>query len=377
MVEFYANRSGASLLSARGAMRLLLEKGLLPPSAILDEDVEVVDISRRNHNYKVRWGGSSGYVLKQATDEDRAATLAREVQVCQVFEGLSAKDPLRNYVPRIAAVDEPRAVLVIEGVGDGVTLTQHHARTGRFSGMRAARLAKALAALHHGGGDRGEEWNRHVDRFHGREPWVLSLHRPQVDILRQVSQASTHLIRMIQTEPAVGRALDDLRSNWDPAALVHFDVKWDNCLITDPVRNGGVVLIDWELVRGGDPLWDLGSAIGAFLSFWVHSIPNTGRSQPIRRALEAARFPLDRMTRAIGSLWNAYSRQTNTGGDEVLARTVRYAAARLLQTEYEFLQRRPQLTGSTVLAVQLAHNLLVAPLVAAAELLRLNSCSEA
>ena len=58
-------------------------------------------------------------------------------------------------------------------------------------------------------------------------------------------------------------------------ALVHNDYKYDN-LVLDPADPARVLaLLDWEMATVGDPLLDLGTALG----YWVEA----GDPEPLRR----------------------------------------------------------------------------------------------
>ncbi len=78
------------------------------------------------------------------------------------------------------------------------------------------------------------------------------------------------------------------------------------------------------------------------------------------------------MKPALGACWVAYADAAGIAGSEVerqLTRAVEMAAARLVQVAFEASQEQQQLLSSVVLHLQLAHNLLVRPREAPAELL--------
>jgi len=59
-------------------------------------------------------------------------------------------------------------------------------------------------------------------------PWILSIHRPSLQSLRDVSPANLDLIRMVQATPTISEKLDELRVAWRPGAMVHMDIRWNN-----------------------------------------------------------------------------------------------------------------------------------------------------
>ncbi len=178
-------------------------------------------------------------------------------------------------------------------------------------------------------------------------PWILSLHRPQLDALRYLSAASIELVQLVQRDDAVRRALDGLREDHRVEALVHRDCKWENCIACAPA---GVKLVDWEMAGWGDPAFDLGSA---FSDYVAH---RPGRpAQP-----------------AIGRLWSAYVRARRLGAPqaaELLERSTRYAGARLLQSAFEHTQEARAAGERVAFSLRLGRELLAEPRAASAELL--------
>jgi aminoglycoside phosphotransferase (APT) family kinase protein len=153
---------------------------------------------------------------------------------------------------------------------------------------------------------------------------------------------------------------------------VHGDIKWDNLLVAR--GEGGasrLKIVDWELARVGEPCWDVGSVFGDYLGFWLASIPITGEEPP-DRFLQLARYPIEKMQPAMRSFWKAYAAGmglTAEEQDEWLLRSVRYAAARLLQTAYEQSALTLKLTGNVICLLQLSLNILQRPTDAAGSLL--------
>ncbi len=345
----------------------LLERGLLAPAAVLDDELTVRDASSRNRNYRVQTRDGSGYVLKQGVGPDTQATIANEAAV---YHRLALGDvKLSGLLPRFGGYDPDEGLLVLELVRGAEDLHTHHLG-GRFSASPAAALGRALGLLHSRTRPLvadGSEWTAWAP-----PPWVLSLHRPDASIFTDVSAAGLELIRIVQRTEGFGELLDGLRATWAPTSLIHGDVKWSNVLVVDAgTPQESVKLIDWESAMVGDPSWDVGSALSQYLSFWLFSIPLTGGEAP-ERFPELAAYPLDAMKPALGACWVAYADGAGIAGSEVerqLTRAVEMAAARLVQVAFEASQEQQQLVSSVVLHLQLAHNLLARPREAPADLL--------
>ncbi|MEA2139197.1 MAG: hypothetical protein QOG56_2347 [Solirubrobacteraceae bacterium] len=351
----------------------LLERGLLDAASVVDGGVVVRDASSRNRNYIVERRDGPGFVLKQGIGPLAVATVQHEGHV---YALLTADDNgLASWLAPFHGYDPERGVLALGLVADGSDLRAHQLRTGDFAADVAAALGRALGSLH-----RRTALSRPATEPQ-RAPWVLSLHRPDLSVFRDASAAGIELIKIVQRAAGFAEQLDALREGWLVAALVHHDVKWDNCIVYErgpSARTSGLKLIDWESADHGDPSWDIGSALSHYLSFWLFSIPVTGTTPPARFP-QLAEHPLERMQPAMSACWHAYAGELDlTGADveERLERTVRYAASRLVQTAFEAAQMSDQLTSPLVLHLQLALNMLKRPREAAVHLLGLPAAGE-
>jgi len=356
------------MLSQSEAARYLLDRGLLTADSVVDGDVSVRDASSRNRNFLVECSQGPSYLMKQGLGPEAVATVAHEAGV---YEYLSRTEGIRQYIPGYLGYDSEREVLVLELVRPGTNLRTYHQSRGRFTLGLAESLGRALAALH-----RTTAFTQGATPAPERAPFVLSLHKPDSRIFRDLSTTSVELIKIIQHAPSLGRRLDDLRSEWIPSALIHQDFKWDNVIVlkTSRARRSTCLkLIDWEGAVDGDPCWDVGSALSSFLSTWLFSIPVTGESPPEDFPGLAA-YPLEAMQPAILRCWRSYITELRADPATVrrrLLRSVEYAGARLVQTAFEVSQVSMNLNGAIVLHLQLAQNVLERSAEAAVQLLGL------
>jgi hypothetical protein len=347
----------------------LLRQGLVSPQTVVAGDVRVIDATRRNANYKVVSAGGPSYLLKQGVGPERAAMVDGEAAVYRRLgaDGGPAGGRFGRYLPRLCLHNPADHVLVLELLRDAPNLQEYHQRRGRCSPVLAAALGRALGTLHQLPDDAARSIASRP------APWVLAIHRPDLALYHAASQANLHLIATIQRFPQFGALLDALRALWQPRALVHYDMKWENVLVA-PAAAGGrrtIKLVDWEAAGWGDPGWDTGSVFGEYLGFWLLSIPTTGVDPP-DRFLELARYPLARIQPAMRRFWQAYARQRGLEGGvarEALLRSVCYAAARLVQTAFEQGQGAVQLTGNALCFLQVSLNMLQRPDEAAVHLL--------
>jgi aminoglycoside phosphotransferase (APT) family kinase protein len=346
----------------------LLERGLVSRRSIVSGQLRIVDASRRNRNFRVSGGPGESYLLKQGIAADSAETLANEVALYRRLAVSAA--PIASCIPRLYGYDAGRGVLILEWIAGGQDLYRYHAARDRCSVALAAALGRVLAALHTVAPDH--------EAFRRDAPWVLSVHRPQLDALRYLSAASIDLIKVIQEDEQFAHGLDELREGWRIEALVHRDVKWENCVAHPPaggVRFTRVALVDWEMAGWGDPGFDIGSAFSDVLGYWLASMPIERELVGEARAQQATR-PLRVLQPAIAAFWRAYVRARNLDegpASRLLLRTVRYAAARLVQSAYEHTQETPLKTALVAHSLRLSREMLLQPRKAAGDLLGLAS----
>jgi len=148
-------------------------------------------------------------------------------------------------------------------------------------------------------------------------------------------------------------ALLDLARHWRATAVIHGDIKADNILLTltDPPR---VILIDWETAGTGDPLWDLGCAVGDRVWAWREQLPLTAGGS-LADWLADSPTPLA----SIG----AHARALLAGyGDPVdPARVAAYAGAFLLQRAVTYGMHTSQLPARARLTAHLSTQFLTHP----------------
>lgn len=365
----------------RRVVHYMVQRGLTGEHTLLDGDLTLVEASRRNANLKVMQLLGPSYLLKQGVDADTRQTVAHEAAMYVYIAALPENCELRRYFVHCQAYEVAEHILILELLPEARSLNEEQATSGRFSRHLAGDLGRALAACHSAPCPCAElPQERAVSiQFPLELPWALSLHRPSLSNLTNLSRAQRELLKVVQQYPDYCAALDDLRAGWRRDTLIHGDLRWDNVLVvrTAPAtrtrsrREVELKLVDWELADIGDACWDLGAALAEYLRCWVFSMPITGGLLP-EQMMGLARRPLEAMQPAIRALWAAYRQQmapSDRGTEEVLNRSVEYAAARLLQTASEHLHRASSLTGHAVTLLQLSANILQAPEEAALHLL--------
>jgi aminoglycoside phosphotransferase (APT) family kinase protein len=365
-------------VDAQSAVACLRAMGLLEVGSRTSA-VVVADVSRRNRNFRVT-AGPRAFLLKQARGNgDRAASgVGCFAGEADAYGRLWGVDPgaAAGVLPRLIAFDAARRVLVTELV-PGEDLRGYHRRVGRFPRSIGRAIGAALAWTH-------RTPNAEVSDCRATEageargaPLALGIHRPDLASVASMSSACIRLTTIVQAAPAIGRALDDLGLAWRDSVFVHGDVKWDNVVVVRPESRGSlrnpIRLVDWEIAGPGEPAWDVGSALAAYLEAWMLSLPLVPGRPPADVA-GLAGHPLPTVRPAAQALWAAYADGAGLDGPEArrfLRRSMRFAAVRLLQTAYEMSQHSVRLNAGVVVLVQAAANILGRPRAAAGDLLGL------
>jgi hypothetical protein len=360
------------MLTPLAVVRHLEQRGIVE-GALTEGRVLVTEVSRRHVNYRVTTDERTGYFVKHATTPDRIRTLAREGEMYELLFADKRVAGLSRYLPTLRDYDSDNNVLVLDLLPGAVDLREHQLLGRRFSTRAARAIGRALGMLH----DplRLESIDRETaGALVDGPPGSLSLHRPHVALLTEASAASIELIRLIQSSSELCDHLDGLRAQWNEDALIHRDFKWDNVVTHVSAltgRAGHPIIIDWELAGVGDPDWDTGSVFADYLDTWLLSIP-MGAGDPFDSYLEHARYPLASMHPAMRAFWDSYVQTRGfdaLAARDRLARGIRYAAARLVQSAFEQSQVSYELDSGAAGAIQLSVNILRRPNEAGVHLL--------
>ena len=360
-----------NLLNARTIVPFLVDRVLLDARAIVEGDVEVVNMSRRNLNFHVKTTVGPNYLVKQGVDFERIESIEREAAFLQNAADPLGDDLVRSQLPTVRLWDADHNVLVFLLASETHSFAEHHLRTGQISSGLASQAGTALGQLHRRG---SKDLRLPVNLYLSCDPPpVLSLHRPDVRVFEHLSGSGLEVIKILQQAPVLCAGFDELLREWKSSSIIHCDMKWDNVVLVpkaDGKRGFQVQLVDWEMVQFGDPLWDAASFLAQYLDVWIGSIP-IAASAP---QANAARIPLERLQPATRLFWKAYYPNAKRGVEsdaEVIERVVNYAAARLVQFAIEADQQSAVLSATGVLRLQVAHNMMQRPLAAARSLLGL------
>jgi hypothetical protein len=366
-IPFSSAHDEAQSLTVDTVVAYLLERDLVSVMAIVDGDLEVIDVGRRNENLKVICQSGQSYLIKQPgrgepSTESTIRLEAAFYKHCQLGSGTA---DMLGVIPGFRDWDEDRLVLILDLV-DGCPLWTHYASTEapEFPCDTAEPLGEALGTLHRVFREQSFQRDPSMAKLLSAPPWILFGHRPTPEIFPRLSPASLQVLKLLQQDRPIVAGLEDLCNEWMADTLIHGDIKGDNVLATagtdEELR---VRIIDWELIQVGDAAWDVGNMFRDFLSYWLLSLPLSADLSP-QHMLEEAQIPLANLHPATRAFWNAYRNSArlnaNVAGD-FLVRSVRFAAARMAQGAYELSARASSPSNLAVMMLQLAANILADP----------------
>lgn len=335
---------------ARGA-------GLLTDGLLLRATIELRVADRRNANTVIVVDGRPRWFAKQASPGASGQLIDHEVAL---LEGAGADR--RLPVPSLVAYDATRRLAITVFVDDSETLAVRFERLGRLNLDVARRLGRELARVHASDASR-------VRAPSVSPPWCYSLAAPLAEVVADASPGSLRLLARVQST-SLAEGLGRLATAWQPDAVVHNDLKFDNVLVARR-RPHIITIADWETVTIGDPAWDVGSVVGEFLTAWLSSM-SADTDATVGDIRASATRPLAEMLPAIHAFLDTYRRHADAS-PEFLYRSVANAGARVLQSAYESLQDRTALSPLSALQMQLAVNVVARPEEAAVRLLEVGT----
>jgi aminoglycoside phosphotransferase (APT) family kinase protein len=329
----------------------LLSLGLVKSRDVVEEDLTIRDVSRRNCVFLATTRTGPAFVVKEGT----APTLAHEAAVLRDLAGV-----LACRIPSVVRF-EPETGRLVLSTPPGARDWGDRRAPRALPRIPARILGRTLAAVHRLSPDSVEPQPAGTDLM-----WGLSLPAPPYALLLDRSAGAQELIADIQAREVLCRRLEEIRDATAEIALVHGDLRWENCLAFPPAgspRRTRLLLVDWEFAGPGAPAYDVGTVLAECVRAWVESIPILDSRNPMRFAGRAAR-PMDRLRPAMRAFWTGYA----TAGPRppALRRVAELTGVRLLQCAVERAQflMRPSAHAATL--VQVAENLVRRPDAAAA-----------
>jgi hypothetical protein len=347
----------------------LAGRGLVELDSVVDGDFAVQEAGRRNRNFKVSRGVLPGLFVKQVANTaswEPIVTVHREAAFYKEISSRPPLAPVAKLTPRLVDFNPAHVCLVSELVENGENYNEYHHRIGAFPEMPAEILGRGMAAYHSLPPQAlADLLARGV--LPGQVPWILSLNPATLSPLGEMPQIGPMMLAVLPQYPALLHTLLALRYEWVFDSLIHGDMKWDNLVVSEEGDEPQLRVVDWELADIGDAAWDAGAVIAAYIGAWMLMLSASGTSP----AEVPTRFA--EMRQALRAFWTTYAatRGLQAVARPYLERCMRFAAARLALTVFEFLYGAPQMTPLLLAMLQTGQGMTSNPGQAASEMLGL------
>ena len=354
------------IITSRNLLRHLLSRGLVSSDSVVDGDLVIVDASGRNRNFKVLRQHSQSFFVKQVRNWNRQAAAMLQCEAACYF--LARNDPdfsaLEPLIPELYDFDQDRQALTTAFISDGEDLWEHLRRTGSISPQIAGELGRSFGRFHRESEKRVLN-SPHCSVFPKQIPWILSAERRNSHPFKELSHATSELFDHVDKSTELPTALGALRDQWRVSTLMHGDMRLENCILISG-SSLSLKIVDWELADLGDPRWDVGSILQAFLAPHVISLPPLDEQLTLTALLEHP--PLANLRPAVRSFWESYAHELQGSQNDLFEQCLRYGAARMVQSAYEYMQFTPELSRNAVHLVELSSDILQDPSAAAEQL---------
>ncbi|MBL8222275.1 MAG: phosphotransferase [Bryobacterales bacterium] len=336
-------------LTPATALSYLGLRGVTTAEWVAKGEWEVTAQESRNTLYFVR-AGSLRLTIKQAGDwsSGKRQSLVREAEWYWLAQNDVRFQRLTSLLPHIYSWDPGRSIFVMETIAG--SSMRDLPPVERYHPARARALGAAMALVHKeceglvSAAELGYQFSRSIPSFLNAP---RSAHESAHDT--SLSPARQEYLAVLRKYPGFEPPLQQLRESWRAETLIHSDWKLANCMVDAENPEAAPHVIDWELIRCGDSLWDAATLMQSYWSGWTET-PGPGLLAGVRTALAA--------------FWSAYAAGRGWDAEESHARRERamlLAGARMLQTVWESAADQKALRPADVRMLQLSLNTLQNP----------------
>lgn len=290
-------------------VKFLCKKQVLQASDIVDFGVQIIQDTRdRFLISKISINNEAVYLTKSARDITSCKALSRE---WSVYRYLTHHNILHIIVPRLIIDKFEESLMVIEWINGENPLASSVPREEVLTLM-----ACTLARLHL---NTTKTKNIVDDSF---KTWIIS-NLSKEDEWNKFLQLQTYIEDKEKKEIIKGMMCAN--NLWKSNTLIHGDLKWEHCIISESSEEPKIYFIDWELSTYGDPAWDVACILSDII-FDQHYM-KTVYTETISEMLQSNHIDI--------FLKSYY--QELTYSDDFLERVSFFCAARLFQTSLELV----------------------------------------
>lgn len=229
------------------------EAGLLSDRALAGKGVLVEQAGRSHQVYRISLGGRPFAYLK-SFGPSRGETDGSPAREAALAALAADREPVAAIHPEHLPWRGRPGVIVTRAVeGHPAWADATGAPTGGDWEALVGMTAPPLAAFHRGTRDLAAPGAVAAPALAGPVPWVLRLFSGDAPPELWADPRIGAVLGAAGRWTAITEGIRAARDLWRPICVIHADLKHDNILVT----REGVVFLDWEMARLGDPCWDL------------------------------------------------------------------------------------------------------------------------
>ncbi len=304
-------------------LRVLVACGWLTAAEVSDPRLRIDSLARSHQVVRVTTPDGRAAIVKQPTPEARqnGRNLNRELYVYRLAGWISA---LSQVLPASLLIDEKRQLLVCESLDNGRTWPDMLEIEPISAAGVAEQLGRGMAGWH--------RETKDIPLETSPAPGILYIADTLEPALEGQSSSAQAVLRTFSKDAEFCEAFHEAAQAYQPACLIHGDIRPDNWTVLRDKAPIKVKVFDWEMAGFGDPAWDVGSvcaeSILQVIRSGVSAIPGVSGWLPLSapalcefvRAYVAGQGCLDAGTSAT---WD---------------RAVLFAATRLLHVAVEWAE---------------------------------------
>lgn len=353
-------------LTATNLLAYLTDVGLASGTDVVDHELSIFEIGRRNRNFRViRTKGTSLFVKQvPVVVPETRLSLMREAAAGQLALEEAGLPALAAVTPRLHRYDPHHHVLVHEVIPQARCIAELLLHPTGIDTVLVGAVAATLGRIHNESSQPGS-LARVAPALTGEAPWIVEIGAKAESIMPSMQGASRELVAAIRCSPVLSAGLASLGHNWRRSALMHGDIKWDNIVVAPAGDGGQIHFVDWELCNLGDPLWDVAGMMSALLQIWLLGGALGGDSRPPQQ--QEVPLPIGLVHQAALCAWSAYREQANPQPDghaAVETRLGMLVGARLVLMAFELSQHLERKPPAAATALALAEYFLARPVCA-------------
>lgn len=349
-------------LTAQSIPHYLIDKGFMDMDVLLNGEYMLTQTQSRNSIFQVSQGEKSGLFVKQLVHMDPQNTylMQKDATTHYLIHQTNVYPALKQYVPEYYGYDTKRNVFVTEYLPYATSMHEWATTNQKLSSEQAIKVAEILHSFHHSVVDEIPKVPS-LQFFNSDQPWILKMTQSHM-------QFTDNVFGVLLKDDFLCEQVDKIQEIWSNKCLIHGDIKLVNFLVCQEEEN--IKLIDWEIANLGDPLWDVASFLQSYLFMKISYLSHTPEGWVLPKHLEYWDTPAQHQ--ALTGFWKTYAKLQKWNPkeeEEALSKTLRYVAARLLQSAKEMNQNpKAALSPQTYIVIQTAKNIFHNPLYAAKDI---------